>query len=225
MKKLNSKQKRAGAALTIGALAASLGGGAVYAAWSDSEQAGGGTITAGNLDVALVGDETGAWQDVSADRSDSPHEIDLDTFKIVPGDTIQGTYAVDAALQGDNLVAKLGMKNAQTGTPVGNLIGDTNGVKITYSLVKADGSPVAGATDIAVGTDTNVTFAAADNSNKGDLPTLPAELDETADYNVVVKATFDANTPDQTRVKTQAALSDMTVSLDQVRSGAAGYTG
>lgn len=222
MKKLSTKQRigaSVAAAAAVMAIGASTGS---SAAWSDSATANGGTITSGNLDVEVL--NAGTWQDISADRTDKGHGIDLDTFKIVPGDTIQGTYAVDAALQGDNLVAKLGMKNASTGAPAADsLLAATNGVKITYSLVKADGTAVDGATDVAINTDSNVTFASADNSNKGDLPTLPTELDETADYNVVIKATFDEATPERVRVKTQAALSDMTVSLTQVRSGVAGY--
>src|SRR5690625_1720882 len=86
----------AGAALLLGA--------GSFVVWSDSDRVDGRSITAGHLDVALVGDV--AWADVSADRDDSPHGIDLSEFRIVPGDTIQGEFGFEAALEGDNKIGR-----------------------------------------------------------------------------------------------------------------------
>ncbi|TNC19757.1 alternate-type signal peptide domain-containing protein [Georgenia sp. 311] len=193
--------------------AALLVGGGTFALWSDSATVDGGTITSGTLDVELVG--TPQWQDVSADRADSPHAIDLETFRIVPGDTIEGRYGIDAALEGDNMVAELGLA---VGEASGELIAAENGVSVTYSLVDADGAPVGNVTDIAAGQTVEVRFVSADNSAKDPaLPVLPAELTGEAQYTVVVTATFDEGTPEQVRTKAAADLAGLAVSLDQVR--------
>ena len=74
------------------------------AAWSDSAEVDGGQITAGNLDIEAT--QTNA-QDVSPDREDSPHAIDLATWRAVPGDVVAIEQGLDIALEGDNLIAEL----------------------------------------------------------------------------------------------------------------------
>ena len=193
--------------------AALLVGGGTFALWSDSAAVDGGTITSGNLDVELVGEPQ--WQDVSADRADNPHVIDLETFRIVPGDTIEGRYGIDAALEGDNMVAVLGLA---VGEASGELIAAEDGVSVTYSLVDADGAPVGDVEGIAAGQTVEIRFVSADNSAKDPaLPVLPAELTGEAQYTVVVTATFDEGTPEQVRTKAAADLAGLAVSLDQVR--------
>jgi spore coat-associated protein N len=79
-----------------------LGGAGTYALWSDSVTLDGGTINAGQLDLAVT--TAGAWADVS---TGTPVAIDIDDFLIVPGDVL--TYSLSATLQaeGDNLEATL----------------------------------------------------------------------------------------------------------------------
>lgn len=80
-----------------------LGGAGTYALWSDSVTLDGGTINAGQLDLAVS--TAGAWADVS---TGTPVPIDnIDDFPIVPGDVL--TYSLSATLQaeGDNLEATL----------------------------------------------------------------------------------------------------------------------
>lgn len=200
-----------------------LAGGTTFALWSDDAPVDGGIITSGNLEVATTGT---TWVDLSTDRTDKGHSINLAAFKIVPGDTIQGTFGIDGALEGDNLVANLGLTLA--GAAEGDLLADAKGVTVTYSLVNTDGSAVAGATDIALGTEATVAFASADNSkNVAPLPTLPKELDGTADYNVVVTAVFDETTGEDTRVQATADLQDLGVTLKQTRAkgGPTGFGG
>ena len=85
--------------------AALLLSGATYALWSDSATVDGGTIAvSGNLDVAVL---ESAWVDASDDRTDNPHDIDLTSFKIIPGDTIVGSFGFDVGLEGDNMLAAL----------------------------------------------------------------------------------------------------------------------
>lgn len=198
--------------------AALLVGGATFALWSDSATVDGGTITSGNLDVALVG--APQWVDVSADRAGGDHAIDLETFRIVPGDTIEGHFGIDAALEGDNLVAALGL---DLGATEGSLVSAEQGVTVTYSLVDASGAVVGEVADVAAGDTATVHFASADNSdNEAPLAVLPAELSGSALYTVVVTAEFDAETPEQVRTQAAAQLAELSVSLDQVRAGAPG---
>lgn len=200
--------------ITVGG--ALLASGATFALWSDSDDVQGGTITSGNLDVETVG--TPAWMDVSPDRTDAPHSINLSTFKIVPGDTVEGTFGLDLALEGDNMVAEFDVGGAGA---TGDLIANTEGVTVTYSVFDDAGDPVTGAQDIALGTTAVVNFASADNPVAG-LPTLPATTDGVADYTVVVTAAFDENTPDRVRVQATADLQDLSAGLTQIRTPGAG---
>jgi alternate signal-mediated exported protein len=90
-------------------------GGTSYALWNDSGTvANNGTVTAGNLDLAVG---TPQWYDVSADRTDQDdttlsgddgHKItDIAKYRIVPGDVLQNEATLGIALQGDNMVANL----------------------------------------------------------------------------------------------------------------------
>ncbi|MFJ6417632.1 alternate-type signal peptide domain-containing protein [Paeniglutamicibacter sp. NPDC091659] len=217
---MNNKTKGAIAGIAGIAL---LAGGTTFALWNDDVNVDGGIITAGNLDVATVG--TTQWVDTSADRTDKDHNIDLTEFKIVPGDTIQGTFGIAAALQGDNLVADLGLSLA--GNAEGGLLADAKGVTVKYSLVNAaTGVAVPGAKDIELGTPAKVAFAAADNTGNvapsAVLPTLPAALPTAANLNVVVTATFDEDTDEQLRTKATADLQDLGVTLEQTRTATTG---
>lgn len=185
--------------------AALLLGGSTYALWSDDADVDGGTITAGNLDVEVVDD---AWQDVSDDRSDSPHDIDLATFKIVPGDTIRGSYGFDLGLEGDNMVAQLALSG-------GGLSGAlAAGLDVTYTLV--DSSDAVVATSSAA-SGVTVDLASGDNSDPGTLDAVPAATDGTAEFTLQVDVAFDPATSDRDLVQTQAALAAAGVSLTQVR--------
>ena len=110
----------------------------------------GGTITNGNLDVEAIDDL--AWVDVSPDRADSPHAItDLATWRMVPGDIIEGTQGIGVALEGDNLVATLEVSSAtdQATFPIG--------ISVTYDVL--DGAtPIA--KDVPLGTPTTMRLAA-----------------------------------------------------------------
>lgn len=217
---MNNKTKGAIAGIAGIAL---LAGGTTFALWNDDANATGGIITSGNLEVATIG--TTQWVDTSADRTDKGHDIDLASFKIVPGDTIQGTFGIAAALQGDNLVANLGLSLA--GNAEGGLLADVKGVSVKYSLVNATtGVAVPGAENIKLGTPAEVAFAAADNAGNVApgtvLPTLPAALPAAANLNVVVTATFDEDTDEQLRTKATANLQDLGVTLEQTRTAGTG---
>jgi len=195
-----------------------LSGGVTFALWSDSTTVDGGTITNGNLDVEAIG--TLAWVDVSADREDSPHAItDLATWRMVPGDTIEGTQGIGVALEGDNLVATLEVSSATDPATF------PTGVSVTYDVLQG-ATPIA--EDVPLGTPTTMRLAAGRAGQGAGAPVnapptvviddviIPA----TPNLTVVLRATFDAATPDQVSVQADTVLGDVAVSLDQVRTGA-----
>lgn len=199
---------------TLGVVAGAAGAalllsGGTFALWSDSADVDGGKITTGNLDVDVVNT---AWIDSSSDRTDAGHTIDLNTFKIVPGDTITGKFGVDVGLEGENLLAQL-----KLATDDGALSGDlADGLSLKYSVQKADGAVVA--TGDAAGV--NVDLVSSDNGNKGSAVVAGTKTtDGTADFNVVVTATFDEATSEQDLVKAQAELAGAGIELNQVRAG------
>jgi alternate signal-mediated exported protein len=118
-------------------------GGSTFALWSANGTAGGGTITAGNLDLTA---EAAAFHDISSDRTDTDgatntavgvpgHPIGdstaLGSYRIVPGDTIAGVYEYEITLLGDNLVADLNLAFATGGTSTLANLGLTYDLKIT----------------------------------------------------------------------------------------------
>ncbi|SFJ80579.1 alternate-type signal peptide domain-containing protein [Cellulomonas sp. KH9] len=197
-----------------------LAGGTTFALWSDSASVAGGVITNGNLDVAPVG--TPAWQDVSDDRADGPHAIDIDTWRMVPGDVAEGTYGFQVALEGDNLVAEL---KVDTADPAATL---PTGMSVTYDVRDADGKVLA--SDVALGADTTLRFRAPREGRAAGSPTdtdavvvdrteVKTGADATANLTVVVTATFAYGTPDQVSVQETTTLGGLAVTLEQVRSG------
>lgn len=192
-----------------------LAGGTTFALWTDEADVDGGIITAGNLDVALL-DEV-KWTDMTADRDDHGHTIDLTTFKIVPGDTIHGTFPIDAALQGDNLTADLGITlGGSVDDAAGLLAGDN--VTVTYTVLHANGTPVSGLSNIELGTEATLPLRASDNTEDRNRTSLPAELDDEADLEVVVAVTFSGATKGQELVQTKADLQELGVTLTQTRA-------
>jgi alternate signal-mediated exported protein len=180
-----------------------LAGGSTFALWSDSDAAAGGTIVNGDLDVKALG--ALAWKDVSGDRTDSPHTIDLTTWKMVPGDTIEGTQEIDVALLGDNLSAELSLSKGTADTL-------PTGVKVAYDVTNAAGTVLTSGTDL---TTVIVNLQSAQNPDVPAYTTVGSALDNAADLKVVVRVTFDANA----RVSTLATstLSGLSVDLEQVR--------
>ena len=117
-----------------------LGGAGTYALWSDSVTLGGGSINAGQLDLAVTA--PGAWADVS---TGTPVSIaNIAAFQIVPGDVL--TYSLSATLraEGDNLEATLAANPASI-TGDADLLAD---IDITTD-VSIDG------TDVTVITEAN----------------------------------------------------------------------
>ncbi|MBN9106778.1 MAG: alternate-type signal peptide domain-containing protein [Propionibacteriaceae bacterium] len=204
-----NKLTKAGLAGGLGALL--LLGGTTFALWTDSASVAGGTITSGNLEVAAG---TVAWHDVSADVTGTPTSITLATYRIVPGDTIEGTFGLKGALDGDNLTADLAL-TLDGVAATGSLL---DGLDITYQLFGADGI-TALSTSTALGSTATVAFRSPNNTatSVAALPTLPVDLPATDNLLVKVNVTFKTSTTDTDLTQATAELDDLGVTLSQTR--------
>lgn len=207
---MNNKTK--GAIAGVAGIALIAGGG-TFALWSDSASVEDQVITAGHLGVELA--EEPSWQDVSDDRADAPQAIDVETFRIIPGDTVEGRFEIDAALQGENMIADLGFTVADSTDVPEDL---WQGLKVTYTVLDADGVQVASPTDVS--TPTPLRLRSSDNGAVTDagIMELPRQsLDGDADLTAVVTAAFDETIDEQKLTRAQAQLSDLAVTLAQRR--------
>lgn len=235
---MNNKTK--GAVAGVAGLAL-LAGGTTFALWEDSETEQAGDITSGNLDL----DTVGKWEywDVSPDHADSTELApvtgkpgfaidDLETWRIVPGDEIQVTQGYALALDGDNLHASLVIGAGHDGK--GDLVDDIHGVTLTYDVLdaNAEAAPYDESTFLArdrpFGTPTELRLQAVgtrEESGAADPDVVfvdrrsLSDNDGDADIQVVVKATFDYDTPDRERTEVVAALGEIGATLAQVRDG------
>ncbi|AMY22093.1 alternate-type signal peptide domain-containing protein [Rhodococcoides fascians] len=197
---------------TKGAIAAGaaavllLGGLGSLAVWNDSETLGGGTITSGDLSLALVPNSV-AWFDASEDVNggvDLPI-ADIANFRIVPGDVVAYTAQFDIEAEGNNLTA--------------NLTADTSSV-IAGTLPNSQ--------QLADAINTSVT---ASGAVSGPLPTTgdgaavisaPNSAAENQRLTVRVEFTFDVTTGDAPGTGTDAQnqninLANFTLDLTQIR--------
>ncbi len=201
-----------------------LGGGTTFALWSDSATVNGGTITSGNLDVAAAGNVV--WYDVSDDRADATattpvtniaaHAISsIGTWRIVPEDTIEATFPIAVALEGDNLVADLVVTNPTAITGAGgtidsvavydsnNVLVGTAGVGTTSVVLQAPGTGQDNGTD-------DPGILVVNNTTLTGTPNVTLR--------VVVTISFDAVNQEDVQT-TVADLSTVGVSLTQTRTG------
>lgn len=202
-KKIASSAAALGVALALGA---GLTGGA-GAFWKDAAGATEVAITAGNLDVNEVGNQS-AVRDISPDGIRNGTVVDLAKDKIVPGDTWAKDIALDVALDGKNMVAEFGIDPQAKGA--GDLVADTQGVKFETEIYKADASGAPTGDALAAGSlaSTKVKLTPADVS---------ADTDGKADYVLRVKAIFDKDTPGKVRTKVTANLAGFGGQLIQIR--------
>lgn len=149
-------------------------GGSTFALWSADADLAGGKIVNGNLDVALV--DGFEWYDVS--NSASPVAINASNFRMVPGDTLEGTQELEVAFEGDNLAATFN---------VTGVAASSDHVSVTYT-VYANGVAVTDATDIAGGTPASVTLSSAQVGK-----TKVSDDEDEPNFTVVVDVAFDGD--------------------------------
>lgn len=191
------------------AIVALAGGGVTAALWSDGADVPGTSITNGNLDLEAA-DST--LYDISPDANKTPRPITSETFRSVPGDTLRLESGIKAALEGDNILAKLDMTELDGKL---NALGNRVHVK-TFEIQTKDGKVISDGTDgdkVWMFAPEGSTLPEAANYIK--LPkTIPAETG----LKVVVEVTFDINTPDRELVQKELFnLSQTGVTLKQVR--------
>lgn len=194
-------------------------GGSTFALWSDSADLSEQRITSGNLEVRV--DDTN-WRDMSKDRTDGKwgkgHTIDnLRDFRIIPGDKIQGEFAVDVGLEGENMVAQLKLAPKGQHTD-GDL---AKGLKIDYEVKDHRGKTIGHGDWKGV----TVDLASSDNGNPGDLPRVTATPDGTAEFTVIVTVEFKKDTANRDMTRAHATLADSELELKQVRQAVHGYVG
>lgn len=95
---MNKATKGAIAAGAAGILL--LGGAGTFALWEDNANITGGTVSTGELELALG---TGTWAETATPGT----PINIATFDIVPGDSLTYTTTVTATATGDNLTGEL----------------------------------------------------------------------------------------------------------------------
>lgn len=243
------KKRRRGLIWVAAGTAALLMGGSTFALWSASDTFTGGTITAGDLNIENTVD-TSFW-DVSSDRVDAVETVpgtdgtqlghlieDVATWRIVPGDKLAATFQPTLTLDGDNLVARVGIDGLQ------NLENNAENISYSYEVYYGDAMLVQ-ETELPTAADAPLFYlsapatgqdAGAEDATNGILgrdATAVAGADAqtavfgmpatTAALNVVIYATFDAATTDRVDTTVADALGDLTVSLSQVRDAGAQY--
>lgn len=204
------KQKVATGVVGAGVLTVALLSGGTLANWNSSADADGTGVTSGNLQIASV---SGQATDISPDRADAGHVINLDTWRAVPGDVVQLENTFDVALEGDNLVATLDASNLEASIPVEAQQYVTTSIK----LQTADGQ------DIAPDANGNYLLqAGGEGQDAGQrvngITVVDKDLDGTPDVKAVATVNFSIDTPE--RVLTEANLANVEgagVTLTQVR--------
>ncbi|MGD8193193.1 alternate-type signal peptide domain-containing protein [Herbiconiux sp. P18] len=117
-----------------------LGGAGTFAFWNSSAEVSGGTITAGNLLISNA-DGPGSWTDQNGAA------VSIATYRIVPGDTLTYTDDLAVTVQGNNLVATLGLGEGSIAPAV---VGDPEDVALAAYLSRsaaltATGTGISGA--------------------------------------------------------------------------------
>lgn len=87
-----------GAAFAGVGVALLLGGGGTLATWNDQKFSGAGTITSGDL---ALNSQPGVW----TDAADKP--INVESYRVIPGETLKYTQTITPTLIGDHMVAEL----------------------------------------------------------------------------------------------------------------------
>lgn len=260
---VTEQKKRRGGLMWIAAGAvALLAGGSTFALWSANDSFAGGNITAGDLNLTQT--EVTSFWDVSNDRNDATEIVgstdgsqpghfvdDVDTWRIAPGDKLAASFEATATLEGDNLVARVGIDGLD------KLDGNVTGMNYSYEVYYGDEllvneTALPTVADAAMfylsapGTGQN---SGAEDATNGILGSTAMAVNgvaaqtavfgmptTTVDLNVVIYASFyedkdadfryqdsDITVEDRTDVTLKDTLESLTVSLSQVRDAGAQF--
>lgn len=147
-------KKNTKGAIAVAAAALLLAGGAgTMAAWSDTASLGGGTVTAGKLEVTQT--SAGAWTWAGTTDAFNPT-----TDRLVPGDSVEYKAAYKLGVEGKNIVASLTPSlGGVTGELLPHLTVDaaatTTGIGLNNITPTDNGKTVGVATTITFKSDTS----------------------------------------------------------------------
>jgi len=153
--KTTKKSAVKGTVAAAAGVAVLLGGMGTFALWNQSGSIGTTGTGTGHL-TATFGDEVD-WKDVTP-GGDGTQAVDPDTFKMVPGDVLEGTTTVVYDVEGENIVVKPELQNA-------------SGVSMTDTLTYLSDSALTVKTTLVNEEDTTV-----DTLKDGDNGTLTAKV-------------------------------------------------
>lgn len=172
------------------------GSAATSALWADQGGAQGGIIVTGDLNISLLDSQ---WDQVNVPVQ---NDIDPTSFLMARGDRVVASQDFQLSTSGTNMVAQLSVTlPAATGT--GTLKDD---LSITYTLLDEDGQVVSGISAVPVGQVRTVNFGNIAARN----------LDET--YTLEITFDFPDSIPDRVRTNENARLTEVELTLQQVRS-------
>ncbi|HLT83411.1 MAG TPA: alternate-type signal peptide domain-containing protein [Phototrophicaceae bacterium] len=180
-------------------LAGAVGAGGTVALWSSDGSSPMGVVTAGDLDIDLVGSPV--WRETSADVTGTPRAIEPADFLARPGDTVTLAQDFRTELQGDNMLGRITVDWEQ---PPALAVG----VSATYSV--RDSADALVVEDVALG-------------DAGTLAPLDTDDDGRSDtFTLEVTIAFDREMDDRFAADAAAQVADLgtvVIDLDQVRAG------
>ena len=121
------KKMTKGAIVTGLGVALLLGGGGTLAVWNTEKSAEAGIIASGQLDLEPG---TGTWTTAAGT------EVDIETYKVVPGESLTYTQPLTVTLEGDNLSAELSIIGLPVNGAGGAAAFDQNEIEYTMPALE-----------------------------------------------------------------------------------------
>jgi len=204
--------KSAGAIVSGLLIAAAAAG--TFALWNVSSTADSGEVFSGNLDLNVINN---GWEDVSLkDGSkgslDSEDKVttagkisDISDFRIVPGDTVIGTYDVQVALEGEHALADMIVQIQNEVVP--------NEIEVDYRINNGDWTNIDNDSSILFSSSNYTDDPIPDGLTANNLEITPASVtDVTVELRLWFKDTATEN------MQTNIPLNSVNFSLNQVRA-------
>jgi alternate signal-mediated exported protein len=194
---MTTKKTKALVAAGAGA-AVLLASGATFALWQDTDSIAGAEVNTGSLSIDAGELE---WTDRSTDGNNNVGDsIDINTFRLVPGDVIRGTDDIGLVTEflGDNMAVRLDVV-ADNGQIIWTGFANANG-ELGFNLANAAGA-VAGfdfvSTDarfpgLQVDADITIRPGSVEDNTPSTVPTLGVTVDWTR-YPLMANTTYGAD--------------------------------
>lgn len=155
-----------------------LGGVGTFALWNDSVTTEGGSVSTGNLDLALVADSA-TWADASPDIEDT--EFDPTADAIVPGDVVTFEQEFTVTAWGKNLRAELGIDS--TSYSIDESVSDHVSVELELTPDETTTATITEIDSTTYAIDPNADYTPGTTMNFTALVTITFDGDETTGAN------------------------------------------